>query len=110
MGKCGKELRKESFIIKKGKAMYSDGIENEFEEAHQKGLRRGFDLGWSYKGKFDREIISETIARYKNEQSKIKTKGKMYHAYQFKIIALTEILQELKRHSANRENISINTW
>jgi hypothetical protein len=107
--KYGKGLRKENFGIKKGTVMYNDGIENGFEEAHQKGLRRGFDLGWSYKGRFDREIISETIARYKDKQSKIKTKGKMYHAYQFKITALAEILQELKRHSANRENISINS-
>ena len=87
--------------------MYNDGIANEFESAHQKGLRRGFDLGWSYKGRFDREIISQTLARYKEKQSKLKTHGKMYHAYQFKITALTEILQEIKNHSANRENITI---
>lgn len=87
--------------------MYSDGIANEFESAHQKGLRRGFDLGWSYKGRFDREIISQTITRYKEKQSKLRTQGKMYHAYQFKITALTEILQEIKNHSANRENITI---
>ena len=87
--------------------MYNDGIANEFEEAHQKGLRRGFDLGWSYKGGFDREIISQAIARYKERQGKLRTQGKMYHAYQFKITALTEILQEIKNHSANRENITI---
>ncbi len=94
--------------------MYNDGINNEFEEAHQKGLRRGFDLGWSYKGRFDREIIAQTITRYKARQGKLKTHGKMYHAYQFKITALTEILQELKGHSANRENITelrqIDSW
>ena len=87
--------------------MYNDGIANEFEEAHQRGLRRGFDLGWSYKGRFDREIISQTITRYKEKQSKLRTQGKMYHAYQFKITALIEILQEIKNHSANRENITI---
>ena len=48
--------------------MYNDGINNEFEEAHQKGLRRGFDLGWSYKGRFDREIIAQAITRYKARQ------------------------------------------
>ena len=90
--------------------MHNDGIANEFEEAHQKGLRRGFDLGWSYKGRFDREIISQTIGVYKDKQSKIKAKGKMYSTYQFKITALTEILQELKNHSANRENITIDNW
>jgi hypothetical protein len=90
--------------------MYNDGIANEFEESHQKGLRRGFDLGWSYKGRFDREIISQIITRYKERQSKLRTQGKMYHAYQFKITALTEILQELKSHESNRENITIDSW
>lgn len=90
--------------------MYSDGIANEFESAHQKGLRRGFDLGWSYKGRFDREIISQTITRYKEKQSKLRTQGKMYHAYQFKITALTEILQELKSHASNREDVTIESW
>ena len=90
--------------------MFNDGIVNEFEGAHQRGLSRGFDLGWSYKGRFDREIISQTIARYKEKQSKLKTQGKMYHAYQFKITALTEIVQELESHSANRENITIGSW
>ena len=90
--------------------MYNYGIANEFEEAHQKGLRRGFDLGWSYKGRFDREIISQTITRYKEKQSKLKTQGKMYHAYQFKITALTEILQELKSHASNREDVTIESW
>lgn len=99
-------IRRERF----GKKMYNDGVTNEFEEAHQKGLCRGFDLGWSYKGRFDREIIALTIERYKDKQSKIKTKGKMYHAYQFKITALTEILQEIKNHLANRENITIDSW
>ena len=90
--------------------MYDDGVSNEFEEAHQKGLRRGFDLGWSYKGRFDREIISQAIERYKERQGKLRTQGKMYHAYQFKITALTEICQELESHSSNRENTTINSW
>ena len=90
--------------------MFNNGISNEFEEAHQKGLRRGFDLGWSYKGSFDREIISQAIARYKERQGKLRTQGKMYHTYQFKITTLTEILKDLKGHSSNRENITINSW
>ena len=90
--------------------MYNNGISNEFEEAHQKGLRRGFDLGWSYKGRFDREIISQAIERYKERQGKLRTQGKMYHAYQFKITALTEISQELESHLSNRENTTINSW
>lgn len=90
--------------------MYNDGINNEFEDAHQKGLRRGFDLGWSYKGRFDREIISQAIARYKERQGKLKSHGKMYHAYQFKITALTEIFSDLKNHSDNREDIIFNSW
>jgi len=90
--------------------MYNNGISNEFEEAHQKGLRRGFDLGWSYKGRFDREIISQAIERYKERQGKLRTQGKMYHAYQFKITALTEIAQELESHLSNRENTTINSW
>jgi hypothetical protein len=89
--------------------MFDCGANNEFEEAHQKGLKRGFDLGWSYKGRFDREIIVQTIAGYKKSQSKLKSQGKVYHTYQFKITALTEILNELKSHPNNRENITINS-
>ena len=47
--------------------MYNDGISNDFEHAHQKGLRRGFDLGWSYKGRFDRQIIRDEIKKLENE-------------------------------------------
>ena len=46
--------------------MYDDGLNGDFEVAHHKGLRRGFDLGWSYKGRFDREIIRQEIERLKN--------------------------------------------
>ena len=90
--------------------MFNDGINNDFEKAHNRGLQRGFDLGWSYKGRFDREIISQAITKYKERQSKLRTKGKMYHAYQFKITALAEILNDLKNHPNNRENITLNSW
>ena len=48
-----------SISVLVNKEMYNDGINNDFEHAHQKGLRRGFDLGWSYKGRFDRQIIRD---------------------------------------------------
>ena len=41
-------------------------MKNDFERAHQQGLR-GFDLGWSYKGRFDRQIISEEINKLKKQ-------------------------------------------
>jgi hypothetical protein len=90
--------------------MFNDGINNDFEKAHNKGLQRGFDLGWTYKGRFDRILIEEAIKRYKDRQGKLKTKGKMYSAYQFKITALVEVLHELRVHSNNRENITFNSW
>lgn len=81
--------------------MYDDGINNSFEEAHQKGLTRGFDLGWSYKGRFDRQIISDIISEL--ELSDLKGKS-----YQIKI--LKKVLDKLKNHPHNRENITINFW
>ena len=75
--------------------MYDDGLDGGFEVAHQKGLRRGFDLGWSYKGRFDREIISQEIERLKKTKSSKAT-----------ILALQKLLIKLKNHPSNRENIS----
>jgi hypothetical protein len=54
--------------------MYDDGINNDFEAAHQKGLRRGFDLGWSYKGRFDRILIEDEIAKLQKELKTNKAK------------------------------------
>jgi hypothetical protein len=47
--------------------MFDDGIENDFEHAHQTGLTRGFDLGWSYKGRFDRAILREHVEQLDEE-------------------------------------------
>jgi len=80
--------------------MFNDGIGNEFEEAHQKGLTRGFDLGWSYKGKFDRQIIRDEI----NKLQKSKRPNKS--ATQ----ALQSVLAKMVKHPNNRENITFNSW
>jgi len=85
--------------------MYNDGIHNDFELAHQKGLRRGFDLGWSYKGRFDRNIIEDEI---NNLESQYKTNKSKTLLNQIKL--LKELINKLKNHANNRENISINFW
>ena len=92
--------------------MYDDGIGNEFEQAHQKGLTRGFDLGWSYKGRFDRQIIKDEMSNIQSEQHKLKdkTKGIRYNTLQIKYDTLHELLNSLVEHKNNRENITFNTW
>ena len=50
--------------------MYTDGLNNDFEYAHQKGLTRGFDLGWSYKGRFDREVVLDMIKDLESSKKK----------------------------------------
>jgi len=75
--------------------MYDDGLNGDFEVAHHKGLRRGFDLGWSYKGRFDREIIKQEIERLKKNKSSKAT-----------ILALQKLLIKLKHHPSNKEDIS----
>tara|TARA_R110000824_G_scaffold20817_10_gene78030 strand:+ start:1190 stop:1438 length:249 start_codon:yes stop_codon:yes gene_type:complete len=79
---------------------YDDGIANEFENAHQKGLRRGFDLGWSYKGRFDRQLIQDTIDELKDKIPK--------DAYAINV--LEKAIKMLVDHPSNRENISINSF
>jgi len=85
--------------------MYNDGIHNDFELAHQKGLRRGFDLGWSYKGRFYRQIIRDEI---NNLESQYKTNKSKTLLNQIKL--LKELINKLKNHDNNREDISINFW
>ena len=80
--------------------MFNDGISNEFEEAHQKGLTRGFDLGWSYKGRFDRQIIRDEISKL--QKSKRTNKSA--------IQALQSVLAKMVKHPSNRENITFNSW
>ena len=89
--------------------MFNDGINNEFEEAHQKGLHRGFDLGWTYKGKFDRQIIQEHIDKLEDKIEKANTKK---HALNCKmqVFALKQVIKEMKENSCNRENITLNSW
>ena len=81
--------------------MFDDGIHNDFEEAHQKGLRRGFDLGWTYKGRFDRQIIKDHI----DKLNKKKHSGSKYQ-----ICILKKVLEEIENHPNNRENITFNSW
>ncbi len=92
--------------------MYDDGIANEHEQAHQKGLTRGFDLGWSYKGRFDRQIVQDKMNKIRAEQEVIKDKPKSirYRSLQLKHDTLLELLNEMKNHPNNRENITFNTW
>lgn len=80
---------------------FDNGINNDFEHAHQKGLSRGFDLGWSYKGRFDRELILDLI----KELEYSKKRG-----YKSQIIILKTLSEKLKTHPNNRENISLNFW
>ena len=79
--------------------MFDDGINNDFEDAHQKGLSRGFDLGWTYKGRFDRQIIRDEISLLKS-QNKSKTQ----------VILLEKLLKKMREHPNNRENITFNSW
>ncbi len=92
--------------------MYDDGVANEHEYAHQKGLTRGFDLGWSYKGKFDRQLVQDKIDSIAYELSKKedRTKTIKYRELQTKHAVLIEVLDELKNHPNNRENITFNAW
>ena len=95
--------------------MYKDGLDNEFEEAHQKGLRRGFDLGWSYKGRFDRSVIQDRIRELTEEfedHLKEEPRDGFIHPNPDKkrnltrVHALNSILKELENHDNNREFIT----
>jgi thymidylate synthase len=85
--------------------MYDNGINNNFEQAHQKGLHRGFDLGWSYKGKFDRQIIQDVIAELEKKYKLRKSKKTLNE-----INILRNVLTQIKDHECNRENITLNFW
>lgn len=76
--------------------MFEDGIENKFEHAHQTGLRRGFDLGWSYKGRFDRSILRSMIEDMDPKRDRVQIK------------ALKIAIETLKEHENNREFITDN--
>ena len=89
--------------------MFNDGINNEFEQAHQKGLNRGFDLGWSYKGRFDRQIIQDEINSLKKQYDKVAD-----HETKLRLLSqkdcLRRVLSQIKNHPSNRENITFNSW
>lgn len=85
--------------------MYDNGLNNEFEKAHQKGLHRGFDLGWSYKGKFDRQIIQDKIVELEKKYEVRKSKKTLNE-----INILRTVLTQIKDHECNRENITLNFW
>jgi hypothetical protein len=85
--------------------MFNDGIANEFEEAHNKGLKRGFDLGWTYKGQFDRSIIRGHIENIERQYKKVSDpECKLRYLSQKDV--LRQILKEMKNHACNRENIT----
>lgn len=78
--------------------MFNNGINNEFEEAHQKGLQRGFDLGWSYKGRYYRQMVRDLLSeveKYPNMRAKT---------------ALHRLLNKMERDTKNKEDITINSW
>ena len=89
--------------------MFNDGINNDFEKAHDRGLRRGFDLGWSYKGRFDRQIIKDMIAELEEKRSKANTPRQKTN-FKIQIFSLTKALNTLEKHPNNRENITLNSW
>ena len=84
--------------------MFDDGTVNEFEEAHQKGLNRGFDLGWTYKGQFDRSIIRGHLEKLEKQYKKISDPESRLRILSQKDI-LRNILEEIKNHPCNREKI-----
>jgi hypothetical protein len=84
--------------------MFDDGIANEFEEAHQKGLNRGFDLGWSYKGQFDRSIIQGHLDQLEKQYKKTSCPEAKLRILSQKDI-LRSIRREIKNHPCNRERI-----
>ena len=78
--------------------MFNNGINNEFEEAHQKGLQRGFDLGWSYKGRYYRQMVRDLLSeveKYPNMRAKT---------------SLQRLLNKMERDTKNKEDITINSW
>ena len=78
--------------------MMDDECSNEFEVAHQRGLRRGFDLGWSYKGRFDRTLIEDLCKDIPGDEAVMVDKKKFTE----------EIVEHLQSHDSNREFITYN--
>ena len=72
--------------------MFDDGLHSDLERVHQKGLSRGFDLGWSYKGRFDRQLIMDMLT----EKDKKVSQNEL----------LRQIINTLEKHKCNREFIT----
>lgn len=89
--------------------MYDNGINNEFEGAHQRGLARGFDLGWSYKGRFDRSLIEDALDDLDKQYKKCPRAEQRLRILAQKDI-LRQVLLEIKEHPNNRENITFGSW
>lgn len=85
--------------------MFDDGIHNDFEKAHQKGLERGFDLGWTYKGEFDRSIIVDQLGILEKQYNKVSDPETKLRILSQKDI-LRKIYEEMKNHVNNREGIT----
>ena len=78
--------------------MFDNGLNNECDAAHQKGLSRGVDLGWSYKGRYYRQMVRDLlleVEKYPNMRAKT---------------ALQRLLNKMERDANNKENITINSW
>lgn len=84
--------------------MFQDGIENQFEEAHHKGLNRGFDLGWTYKGQFDRSIIRGHLEKLEKQFNKISNPETKLRILSQKDI-LRQTLRDMEDHPCNRERV-----
>ena len=74
--------------------MFDDGVENQFEHAHQTGLKRGFDLGLSYKGQFDRSLLRDMISKLDPKRDSVQIKH------------LNDAIEFLRQHKNNREFIT----
>jgi hypothetical protein len=85
--------------------MFDDGIHNDFEKAHQKGLGRGFDLGWTYKGEFDRSIIIDQLDILEKQYNKVSDPETKLRILSQKQI-LREVHSKMKNHVNNREGIT----
>lgn len=85
--------------------IYDDGINNDFEKAHQSGLTRGFDLGWTYKGEFDRSIIIGHLEQLEKQYNKVSDPEARLRILSQKDI-LRQIYKEMKNHKNNRERIT----
>lgn len=85
--------------------IFDDGIHNDFEKAHQKGLTRGFDLGWTYKGEFDRSIIIDHLDQLEKQYNKISDPETKLRILSQKDI-LRQIYEDMKNHKNNREGIT----